>query len=111
MRILIFMPPPQSGEGHIVYILVSTYFHPSFGPSHFVVVFLPPQLLLQFSMQGFETCSTVQTCIEHVHKGNRILIQVIIAELYPLEWHILIISHSNTVPVSTTPPTVFDAGI
>ena len=30
-----------------------------------------------------ESCNTVQTCIEYVHKGNIILIQIIIAELYP----------------------------
>ena len=32
-------------------------------------------------MQGSETCITAQIGIEHVHKGNRILIQIIIAEL------------------------------
>ena len=35
-------------------------------------------------MQAFETCNIVQTCIEHVRRGNRILIKVIIAELCPL---------------------------
>ena len=53
--------------------------------SHFLELFLSLQLLLQYLMQGFEMCNTVQICIEHVHKGNRILIQAIIAELYPLE--------------------------
>ena len=55
--------------------------------SHFVVnvLFLSPQVLLQYLMQGSETCNTVQICIEHVHKGNRLLIQVIIAEVCPTE--------------------------
>ena len=84
--------------------------------SHFVVLFVSLQHLLQYLMQGFETCNTAQTCTEHVQRGNRILIQVIFAELCPLEFplkyvHILIISHSSTVHVSATPPTVFDAGI
>ena len=56
----------------------------------------------------YRGCKTTQ----HVHKGNRILIQVIIADYVPLnDIHILTISHCNTVPVSATPPTVFDAGI
>ena len=42
------------------------------------------QLLIQYLMQVFETCYTVQTCIGHAHEGNGILIQGIIAELYPL---------------------------
>ena len=63
-------------------------------------------------MQAFETCNIVQTCIEHVRRGNRILIKVIIAELCPLNnLHILTISHGTTVCVFATPPTVFDAGI
>ena len=40
--------------------------------------------LQQYLMQGPETCNTIQICIKHVHKGNGILIQVIIAELGPL---------------------------
>ena len=47
-------------------------------------MFVSPQLLLQYLMQGFETCYTVQTCIGHGHEGNVTLIQVIIAELRPL---------------------------
>ena len=65
-------------------------------------------------MQAFENYNmpVVYTGIEHVPRGNRILIQVIIAELCPLNnKHILTISHRTTVCVSTTPPTVFDAGI
>ena len=63
-------------------------------------------------MQAFENSNIVQTCIEHVPRGNRIMIQVIIAELCPLNnKHILTISHRTTVCVSTTPPTVFDVGI
>ena len=63
-------------------------------------------------MQAFETCNIVQTCIEHMRRGNRILIKVIIAELCPLNnIHILTISHRTTVCVSATPPTVFDAGV
>ena len=64
---------------------VCTSVRPSISPSHFVVVFLSLQLLLQNLMKGFETCNTVQICIERVHKRNRVLIQVIIAELCPLE--------------------------
>ena len=50
----------------------------------FVVVFSSPQFLLQYLMQGLKLQNilhVVQTYIEHVHKENRILIQVIIAEL------------------------------
>ena len=50
-----------------------------------VLLILTPQLLLQYLMQGSETCYTVQTCIGHAHKGSGILIQVIIAELYPFK--------------------------
>ena len=75
-------------------------------------MFLSPKLLLQYVMQAFENSNIVQTCIEHVPRGNRILIQAIIAELCPLNnKHILTISHRTTVCVSTTPPTVFDVGI
>ena len=45
---------------------------------------LSRKLLLQYLMQIIETYNTVLTYIEHVHKGNGILIQVIIAELCPL---------------------------
>ena len=38
-------------------------------------------------MREFETCYTVQTCIEHVHEENRILIQVITAEFCPRSQH------------------------
>ena len=63
-------------------------------------------------MQAFETCNIIQTCIEHVRRGKRILIKVIIAELCPLNnIHILTISYGTTVCVSATPPTVFDAGV
>ena len=49
-------------------------------------------------MQAFETCNIVQTCIEHVRRGNRILIKVIIAELCPLNnIHIFTVSHRTTV--------------
>ena len=34
--------------------------------SPFIILFLSPQLLLQYVMQGFETRNTVQKCIEHV---------------------------------------------
>ena len=77
-----FYAPPRSGEEHIVLLLsVRTYVR----PSHFVVLFLSPQFLLQYFMQGLETCNTVLTCIEHVYNGNKLLIKVIIAELCPLE--------------------------
>ena len=63
-------------------------------------------------MQAFENSNIVQTCSEHVSRGNRILIQAIIAVLCPLNnKHILTILHRTTVCVSITPPTVFDVGV
>ena len=53
--------------------------------SHFAVLFLSLQLLLQYLMQGLDTCNTVKTCIGHVHKGNGIWILVIIAKFCLLE--------------------------
>ena len=44
-------------------------------------------ILLQYLMQGFETCYTVQTCIGHVCEGNGILFHVVIAELCLLKKH------------------------
>ena len=41
-----------------------------FRPHQTVILFVSPQLLLQYLMQGLETCYTVQTCIGHVHEGN-----------------------------------------
>ena len=98
----------------------------------FVVLFVPLQLLHQYLMQGFETCNTVQTCIEHVHKGNSIMIQSLLQNYVPLnDIHIVTIfpcliyivvflspqllpyfeyipylMHSSTVLVSTMPPSV-----
>ena len=104
------MPPSRSEEGHIVLLLSVAL--PSVCPSLFVVLFLSPKLPLQYVMQAFENCNIVQTCIEHVPRGNRYLIQVIIAELCRLNnKHILTISHRTTFCVSATPPTVFNAGI
>ena len=61
-------------------------------------------------MQGFETCNTVQICTGYVHK--EILIYVIIAELFTLEYHTCFgPSNCSTVLVSASSPTVFDAGI
>ena len=63
-------------------------------------------------MQRFETCNTVQTCIEHIHKENRfdLLFRSLLQNCVPLnDIHNLSIPHCNTVPVSAT-PTVFDAG-
>ena len=63
-------------------------------------------------MHGSETCNKASIRIEHVRKGCRILIQVILQKLVPLNGiHILIISHCHTVRVSATPPTVFDGEI
>ena len=67
----IFMPPPRNGERHIVYPCLYIRL------SHFLVLFLSPQLLLRFLMLEFEICNTVQTCIGHVLKGNRILIKAL----------------------------------
>ena len=86
------MPPPRrgggggGGAGHIVLPLsVPTYEN----TSHYLGLFFLQQLLLQFLMQGFVTCTTVQICIGHVNKENRISILVTAAELCPLEWYIL----------------------
>ena len=58
---------------------------------------MSPQLLLQHLKQGFETCYTVQTCIEHVSatppEGFETCYTVQICI-----WHV----------VSAIPPTVFD---
>ena len=51
-------------------------------------------------MQGLEACNIIQTCIEHVHKENRILIKIFTAKLCPLNdimIHNLTISHFSTV--------------
>ena len=45
-----------------------------------------PQLLIQYLMQGFETLHS-SAYIWHMQKGNQTLIQVIIAELFPLKRH------------------------
>ena len=67
---------------------------------------------MQYLIQGFETCKTVYICIEHVHKGNRSLVKVIIADSIPLnDILILTISLCSTVRVFASPPTVFDAEI
>ena len=81
MVLLLYAPATKWG-GAYSFTLVRTYVR----LSHFLVLFLSPQLLLKYLMQGLETGNTVQTCIGHVHKGNRILIQIIIAELHPLVW-------------------------
>ena len=54
--------------------------HHAMSAALLLVMFLSPYL-----MQGFETCNTVQTCVGHMYKGNRILIQVIIGKLSPHE--------------------------
>ena len=61
-------------------------------------------LLLQYLIQGFETCKTVQTFrrLEHVHKGSRILIQDIMAELCVPEWHWYIDRYNITVILDMT---------
>ena len=66
--------------GHILYPCTSVHVF----PTHFVVLFLA-LLLVEYLMLGFETCNTFQTCIEHAHKGNNILLQLILKELCPLE--------------------------
>ena len=45
-----------------------------------------PQLLIQYLIQGFETLHS-SAYIWHVQKRNQTLIQVIIAELFPLKRH------------------------
>ena len=63
------------------------FVHAYVSMSHFVVLFMSGQLLLHYLMQEFETCNTVHSYIEHVYKGNRILVRVIIAALYPIKGH------------------------
>ena len=103
--------------GHIILPLSVRTAEGNVWTSHFVVLFMSLQLLLQNLIQGFETCNTVQTCnehmhsvflYEHMHKGNRSLMQNYV---FLNDTHILIISHCSTVHVSATSPTVFDAGI
>ena len=78
----VFYVPATKWGGAYSFTLVRTYVH----PSNILVLFLSPQLILKYLMQGLETWKTVQICIGHMHKGIKILIQVIIAELHPLEW-------------------------
>ena len=79
--------------------------------SHFVVLFLFPQLLLQYLRQGFETFNTVPTCIEHVHKENGILCLSLLQNYVPFNnSHFgMYVTLCNTAIVSTTPPKVLDA--
>ena len=67
--------------------------------------------LVEYLMLGFETCNTFQTCIEHAHKGNNILPQLIRNYVHLNDMHTLTISYCSIVLVSATHPTVFDAGI
>ena len=97
-------PGPLTYESGALPIALRGPAHTYFGPYHTLVLFLSPHLLLQCLVQGFETCNIVQTCIGHVHKGNKILIQDIIAELYLLNDIIIsTVSHCSTVHVSTAP--------
>ena len=71
-----FYAPPQSGVGHIVLPLsVCTS-----------VTLLSTVLVSATPPKVFDagTWNTVQTCIGHVHKGNRILIQIIIVSVFAL---------------------------
>ena len=72
-------------SGHYCRIM-SPWMTSIFWPYNTVVLFVSPQLLLQYLMQGFESCNTVQPCIEHVHKGNRIWIRSCFAQLCTLEY-------------------------
>ena len=65
---------PRHEVGRGIWFCPCPYVRLSICLSHFVVLFLSPQLLLQYLTQGIETCNIAQTCIEHVHKGNRTLI-------------------------------------
>ena len=76
-------------------------------PTHFVVLFLA-LLLVEYSMLGFETCNTFQTCIEHAHKGNNIWLQLLKNYVHLNDMHTLTISYCSIVLVSATRPTVFD---
>ena len=80
------------------------------GPGHFVVLFLSPQLLLQYLMQRFETCNTAQVCTEHEHNGNNFDSGHYCRIMSPGINIYLTISHCTTVHVSAT-SAVFDAGI
>ena len=54
------MPPPRSGEGLIVLPLTVR--------TDTVVLFMSPQLLLQYLMQGSETCNAVPFLDVPTHK-------------------------------------------
>ena len=51
---------------------------------HIVVLFMSPQLLLQYLLQGFKTCYTVQTCTGHVHEGSEIWLRSLLQNYVPL---------------------------
>ena len=52
-------------------------------PYNIVVLFMSPQLLHQYLMQGFDTCYTV-TCIEHVHEEMEFLSMTLLQYYIPL---------------------------
>ena len=58
-------------SGHYCRIM-STVITYIFCQYHTVVLFMSPQLLLQYLMQRFKTCYTVQTCTGHVREGSEI---------------------------------------
>ena len=70
-------------SGHYCRIM-STVITYIFCKYHTVVLFMSPQLLLQYLMQGFKTCHTVQTCTGHVHEGSEIWLRSLLQNYVPL---------------------------
>ena len=78
----IFYAPATRWGGAYSFTLVCTSVSPSIILCITVLVSATPPRVFY---AGFETCTTLQTCIEHVYKGKRILIQLFFAEYCPLE--------------------------
>ena len=74
------MPAPRSREGHIVLLLsVRTYV------SGTPVTIRSSILVSATPLTVFDRGLKLATLFMHVHKGNRTLIHIIIAELCPIE--------------------------
>ena len=60
--------------GTLSFTLVCSYFHPT---AHFVPLFLSQQLFLQYLMQGFEICNTVQKCIKNCAFSDQAILKIL----------------------------------
>ena len=95
------MPPPRNGDGHIVL------------PLSVLTLFLSPQVLLQYLMQGFETFNKVQIYSGHVQKEKQNFnldhnCRIMFPSIAYIFWTI---SHCSTVCVSASPSKELKAGI